>query len=89
MRIAQFGLDEQEKCHQFAQSASVLHSYEYSSSEAKFPHADVAYPLLSHLTAVLPTSLQNILQPSKTVIYIAALFHAALTTCGTKQFTYH
>jgi hypothetical protein len=88
MHTAQFGLDGQEKCHQDAQTATVLHSYEYSPSEAKFPHSDVAYPLSSYLTSGLPRILlQNNLQSIKTVRYVVALFHTALASCKTTKFT--
>jgi hypothetical protein len=83
MQTAQFGLDGQEMCHQVLQPANVLHSYEYIPSEAMFPHFDVANLPPSYLTADVPRTLQNILQPSKTVRYFAALCHAALATCGT------
>jgi len=85
-QTAQFGLDGQEMCHQVGQPANVLHSYDYIPSEARFPHFDVANPPPSYLTADVPRTLQNILQPSKTVRYFAALFHAALATCVTIQF---
>jgi len=83
MRTAQFGLDGQEMCHQAGQPANVLHPYDYIPSEARFPRFDVANPPPSYLTADIPRTLQNILQPSKTVRYFAALFHAALATCVT------
>jgi len=70
-------------CHQVGQTANVLHSYDYIPSEARFPHFDVANPPPSYLTADVPRTLQNILQPLKTVKYFAALFHAALATCVT------
>jgi len=85
-QTAQFGLDGQEMCHQVGQPANVLHSYDYIPSEARFPHFDVANPPLSYLTADVPRTLLNILQPSKTVRYFAALFHAALATCVVIQF---